>query len=124
MERMRVSLVGVVTIASVLMFAGCEASQPRDQGVSPDRHGDSQAAEVLDGSVGCALCIYHMPGISDCVLAAKVGEKVMLVEGVGIDDLGDAHDPKTGLCNVSRKASIHGHIEGDKLVATQISLQP
>lgn len=123
MGRMRVNIMSVVTIAWVWMFAGCEASQPRDRGVDHDG-GYSQAADVLHGEVGCALCIYHMPGVTDCVLAAKVGGKVRLVEGVGIDNLGDAHDPKTGLCNVSRKATIYGHIEGDKLVATRISPQP
>lgn len=121
MSRMVAS---ITTVAALLTLAGCESSQPRNHDV--DRHdgGYSQAGDVIHGEVGCALCIYRMPGISDCVLAAKVGDKVMLVEGVGIDDLGDAHDPKTGLCNVARGATIEGRIEGDRLIATRITPQP
>ncbi len=121
MNRMALSIAGIVVL---LALAGCESSQPRNHDAGRDESGYSKAADVLDGEVGCALYIYHMPGARECVLAAKVGDKVMLVEGVGIDDLGDAHDPKTGLCNVSRKATIYGRIDGDRLVATRIQAGP
>ena len=121
MNRRVLNIAAAVVLLTVV---GCASSQSNRPGVGRSDRGHAQAADVLRGEVGCALCIYHMPGVKECVLAAKVGERVMLVEGVDIDDLGDAHDPQTGLCNVSRKAAIEGRIEGDKLVATRITPQP
>ena len=118
------TVLSIAVVAGLLALAGCESSQPRDRDAGRDDAGYSQAADKLHGEVGCAMCIYHMPGVSRCVLAAKIGEKTYLVDGVKMDQLGDPHDPASGLCKVSREATIRGRIEGDRLVASEITPEP
>lgn len=78
-------------------------------------------ASVRDAEVGCAMCIYHMPAVRDCVLAVKLDGRAYLVKGSSIDDHGDAH-AADGLCNTGRKARVKGWIEGDVFVAEKIEL--
>lgn len=72
--------------------------------------------EAMDVEVGCAMCMYEMEGIETCVTAAKVGEQVYLVSGGGLD----AHT--TGLCSTTKQATLVGRIDGDRLVATSITV--
>jgi hypothetical protein len=71
----------------------------------------------MEAEVGCAACIYAMDGIKSCTTAAKIGDEVRLVQGGGVD----AH--AAGLCKTARNATIVGHVEGDTLVASSVTLQ-
>ena len=82
-----------------------------------------QQAQTLEVGFGCATCIYDMEGVTGCVLAVEINGKHYLVDGVDIDDLGDAH-AADGLCNAERQGTIIGSIEGDRFVATSASLTP
>jgi hypothetical protein len=73
--------------------------------------------------IGCAMCIYKMPGVADCVLAVRVDGQAWLVRGSGIDDHGDAHAPD-GLCNSAREALARGAVVGDRFVAVEIKIVP
>ena len=64
--------------------------------------------------VGCAMCIYGMPGVLGCKLAASIDGEQMLVTGVDVDL--HAHE----LCSVAKEAVVTGTMEGDGLVASTI----
>ena len=120
---MRQALVWTVTGVIAIATAGCGG------GSAPAPVADAepkQVAKTVDAQppetemtveVGCAGCIYKMEGVTGCTTAAKVQDHVYLVEGGGID----AHT--SGLCQTSRQATVVGRIEGDKLIASRITLQ-
>ena len=68
----------------------------------------------------CGECQFEMDGKS-CDLAVKIDGRAYFVEGMKIDDYGDAH-AHNGLCNTIRKAKVTGEIKNDKFVATSFVL--
>lgn len=68
----------------------------------------------------CGECQFEMDGKS-CDLAVKIDGRAYYVEGMKIDDYGDAH-AHNGLCNAIRKAKVSGEIKNDKFVATSFVL--
>ena len=70
---------------------------------------------------GCATCIFDMKSVTGCPLAVKVAGQPYLVEGVKMDELGDAH-AADGLCNVERTVKAEGKIKGDRFVATSMEI--
>jgi len=95
-----------------LLIAGCASGQSH----TPPPPTEQQIA------VGCAMCIYEMDGVDDCVLAVKIAGKPYLVEGSDIDDHGDAH-AADGLCNAEHQAVAVGRIEDGKYVAQRIEIR-
>ena len=113
-----------------------EESSSHDHGDASHTHGDEghthAAAEVsalgaimasLDGSnaieVACASCIYGMDGIEDCVLAAMVNDKPLLVTGIEFDTHG------AGLCKdtgTARTAKIVGKVHENGIEATKVEM--
>ena len=67
--------------------------------------------------VGCAKCVFDMPGVQGCKLAASIDGQPMLVTGVDVDL--HAHE----LCSVAREAVVTGAMEGDGLVASTLDFQ-
>ena len=98
---MRNALLGI-GVVTLLLSVGCVSSQ--------------RSAEA-----GCAMCIYNMKDVRGCKLAVKVDGKAYLVDGAGIDDLGDAH-ADDGICITARKVIVDGKVEGDRFVAKMIKL--
>jgi hypothetical protein len=68
---------------------------------------------------GCSLCVFHMPGESNCRLAVRIDGRPLLVEGSSIDDHGDAHAAE-GLCSQVRAAVVDGRIRDGRFVASRI----
>jgi ketosteroid isomerase-like protein len=81
------------------------------------------SAGMRSVSAGCAMCIFHMPGVQSCVLAVKLDGHDYLVEGRGIDDFGDAH-AANGLCNVARPALARGAVRESRFHADEMRLLP
>ncbi len=76
------------------------------------------ASEARAAEIGCAACIYEMPGISGCgELAANIDGKPTLVSGHGLK----IHS--AGLCEAAKPATLTGEIEGDRFVATKVELK-
>jgi hypothetical protein len=75
---------------------------------------------VLTLETSCGSCNFEMPG-KDCFLAVRYDGKAYAVEGISIDDHGDAHEEK-GFCNAVRKAKVQGSLKGDKFVVTYFEL--
>ena len=67
--------------------------------------------------VACASCIYHMPGVESCKLAATIDGKPMLVTGVSVN----AHT--LGLCSKAKEAVVAGKVDGDNFVATKFEVK-
>ena len=70
----------------------------------------------------CGKCKFGMTG-KTCDLAVKLKNKTYYVEGVAIDDFGDAH-ADDGFCNSVRQARVQGKVVNDKFVATYFELLP
>lgn len=78
-----------------------------------------KAAGTRTVEVGCAACIYAMPGISGCKeLAAVVDGKPMLVSG------SDLKIHTAGLCESKKNADVVGEVKDGKLVVTKLQLKP
>ena len=80
------------------------------------------AQELKDQIVetSCGECQFEMDGKS-CDLAIKFEGKAYFVEGIKIDDYGDAH-AHNGLCNAVRKAKVTGEIKNEKFIASSFVL--
>lgn len=78
----------------------------------------NQTAEI-----SCGQCHFGLTSKDGCNLAVRFDDKAYFVEGFGIDDFGDAHDKKTGFCEVIRKGEIKGYVKEDKFIASSIVLK-
>lgn len=67
--------------------------------------------------VGCAKCIYGMPGIQGCTLAANIDGQPMLVTGADVDFKANK------LCSAAKPAVVTGTMEGDNLVASTLDFE-
>ncbi len=72
--------------------------------------------------VSCGQCQFGLTSQGGCDLAIRIDNKAYFVDGAHIDDFGDAHDKKTGFCEVIRKAEVTGHLAEDRFKASSISL--
>lgn len=77
--------------------------------------------QTVDAS--CGQCKLGLKGKKGCDLAVKIDDKAYFVEGVNMNQFGDAHG-KDGMCNAVRKAEVSGEIKGDKFVATAFKVLP
>ena len=81
---------------------------------------EKQKPQIVQAS--CGQCNFGMkPG--GCDLAVKIDGKAYFVDGVKLDDHGDAH-AHDGFCSVVRKAEVIGAVEGDRYKATSFKLLP
>lgn len=67
--------------------------------------------------VGCAKCIYDMPGVQGCTLAASIDGQPMLVTDAHVDFKSHA------LCSAPKEAVVTGAMEGDGLIVSTLDFQ-
>ncbi len=120
---------GATMTFSALFLFGCVNGEHSHESHSHEsashQHGGENAPPAAGLNVGreravevaCASCIYHMPGVESCVLAAKIDGKPMLVTGVRVN----AH--KLGLCSKAKEAVVAGKEDGDRFVATKFEVK-
>ena len=74
----------------------------------------------IEGNVliSCGMCNF-MNGDNDCALTIKVGQNVLSLKDVGIDDHGDSH-AKDGYCNVIKKVYVEGKVRGKTFKANKL----
>lgn len=84
-------------------------------GVDADADDTSNASQTVE--VACGSCIYEMPGVSGCKLAAKIDGNAVLVSGGGLN----AHE--SGLCSGAKQATVKGEMQGGQFVATEVKLK-
>lgn len=80
------------------------------------------AFEQREVEASCGLCMLGMESTT-CELAIRVDGETHWVDGVGIDDLGDAH-AEDGFCNMIRRARVTGTLADGRFNATEIELLP
>ena len=107
--------VTVLSIVALAALAGCQAdtSDKGSAGGTPT----PMAVAAMNIEVGCASCIYEMPGIKGCKLAGKIDGVPRLITGTELS----AH--KAGLCSSAKQAKVKGKVEGDDFVASEIELE-
>lgn len=119
-RRVLIRGIYAIVIGTGAFLTACQG--PRSQEGAPAENGrDGGELGIRDAEAGCAMCIYHMPGVRECVLAVKLDGRAYLVKGSSIDDHGDAH-AVDGLCNTGRKARVNGRFEGEVFVAEGVEL--
>ena len=70
----------------------------------------------------CGECQFGLKG-DGCDLAIRVHGHAYYVDGVKLDDLGDAH-AADGLCKSIRMARVTGEVRGGRFVASSFKLEP
>jgi|TARA_B110000238_G_scaffold197256_1_gene239474 hypothetical protein len=95
-----------ILLLSFLILASCEAKK--------EIH---QVAEI-----SCGQCQFEIVKPMGCDLAIRLDGQAYFIDGVNIDDFGDAHDLNTGFCNVIRKANVDGVLEDGRFKASTVKL--
>lgn len=74
----------------------------------------------IEGNVliSCGMCNF-LTDDNDCSLSVKIGNKVLKVRGVGIDDHGDSH-ASDGYCNVIKKKYVEGIVRNNLFLPTKM----
>ena len=72
--------------------------------------------------LSCGQCQFGLTSQDGCDLAVRLDGKAYFVDGADINDFGDAHDEKTGFCEVIRKAEVTGELVGDRFKASSVTM--
>jgi hypothetical protein len=72
--------------------------------------------------ISCGQCQFGLSTQKGCDLAIRIDGKAHFVDGVHIDDFGDAHDLNSGFCEVIRTAKISGNLIEGRFQASSIEL--
>lgn len=94
--------------ASPAVLAGC--GEPAEQ------------IRSKTASVACGTCIFKLKHGRGCYWAAEIDGKPYTVMGTLPTDHG-MHSP-TGMCNMTRTATLDGTISGNTFIATRFDLHP
>lgn len=109
----------VLLVFAALMI-GCQQQvtkvQPEQQSVTAEQY------QELVVEAACGQCQFGLPG-QGCDLAIRTEGKTYYVNGIEIDDHGDAH-ADDGFCNAVRRARVQGSVENGRFVATSFALLP
>ncbi len=82
-------------------------------------HKPKPKKQIVEAS--CGQCNFGLKSQKGCDLAVRIDGKAYFVDGTGIDDHGDAHNPD-GFCMAVRKAKVKGEIQGDRFKASYFKL--
>ncbi|WP_139000875.1 DUF6370 family protein [Hyunsoonleella aestuarii] len=72
--------------------------------------------------MSCGQCQFGLTSKKGCNLAVRINGDSYFVDGPDIDDFGDAHDEKTGFCEVIRKAEVNGNLQGGRFKVSSVEL--
>ncbi len=105
-----------LSICAVAVILGCsqETQTAAQVTVSPAAMSTLEDQTI---EVGCGMCVYTMPDVFGCQLAAVVDGEPILVKGVDLDLHGH------GLCSGSKSAVVSGVVEGKELLATKVEVE-
>ena len=110
----------LITALLITMFGFVANAQTK-----PQQNQTQQTTKINNKvvEIACGECKFKMQGKS-CDLAVRMDGKPYFVDGKSVDDFGDAHDEKHGLCNVISKATVTGEIVNNRFKAKTITLLP
>lgn len=105
------------------LFVSCgRSAEPGAGGQDTSANSLSMHFDDVACEAACGQCQFDLPG-EGCALALRIGEQAWFVDGVGIDEHGDAH-ADDGFCNAIRRAVVSGDVKDERFVATSFQLQP
>ena len=81
------------------------------------------SSDTIVVETACGQCLFDMKEKKGCDLAVRINGKAYFVDGINIDDHGDAH-ADDGFCNAIRRAKVTGEITGGRFKATSFILLP
>ena len=109
----------ILLALATFVCSGCGEEQTSS--TPPTSTDTSTAVLTAEGEqtveLSCATCIYNMPGVTGCKLAAKVGGQALLVAG----SLIDLHEH--GLCSGTKQAKVVGKVDSGRFVASSIKIE-
>ena len=116
------TLIFFFTISFQFIEAGCGGCGP-SRAPKKEKKGLVEVIprnNYIEGNVliSCGMCNF-MNGDNDCALTIKVGQNVLSLKDVGIDDHGDSH-AKDGYCNVIKKVYVEGRVRGKTFKANKM----
>ena len=116
------TLIFFFTISFQFIEAGCGGCGP-SRAHKKEKKGLVEVIprnNYIEGNVliSCGMCNF-MNGDNDCALTIKVGQSVLSLKDVGIDDHGDSH-AKDGYCNVIKKVYVEGRVRGKTFKANKM----
>ena len=79
-----------------------------------------EEAQIVE--LSCGQCQFGLTSQNGCDLAVRIADKAYFVDGVDIDDFGDAHDKDTGFCEAIRKAEVTGAIVDDRFKVSEVKM--
>jgi len=110
-----------VLLVFVTLVIGCQQQvtevHPEQQFVTAE-----QQYQELVVEAACGQCQFGLQG-KGCDLAIRIEGKTYYVDGIEIDDHGDAH-ADGGFCNAVRRARVQGGVENGRFLATSLALLP
>ena len=110
-----------VLLVFVTLAIGCQQRvtevQPEQQSATTE-----QQYRELVVEAACGQCVFGLPE-KGCDLVIRTEGKTYYVDGIEIDDHGDAH-ADDGFCNAVRRARVQGGVENGRFVATSFALLP
>ena len=120
----KIILITFVLITSQLLQAGCGGCRTNRKHTS--YNAPSGLLEKIPSNnrvegnvlVSCGMCNF-LTSDNDCSLAIKIGNKVLNVRGIGIDDHGDSH-ASDGYCNVIKKKYVEGVVRKNAFLPTKM----
>lgn len=77
--------------------------------------------QIVEAS--CGQCQFGMKDKKGCDLAVRIDGKSYFVDGIKLDDHGDAH-AEDGFCSAVRKAEVVGEVKDNKFVVSYFKLLP
>lgn len=72
--------------------------------------------------LSCGQCQFGLTTQEGCDLAIRIDDTSYFVDGVDIDDFGDAHDKSTGFCEVVRTAEVIGVLVDGRYQVSSVNL--
>ena len=114
----------IVLTSSQILQAGCGGCRTNRKhtptSISSGLLDKIPSNNQIDGNVliSCGMCNF-LTDDNDCSLSVKIGNKVLKVRGVGIDDHGDSH-ASDGYCNVIKKKYVEGIVRNNLFLPTKM----
>ena len=100
----------ILVLSAFFLFISCA-----------EKKGTTIVKKVLV-QTACGQCQFGMESQQGCDLAVKIDDVSYFVDGANIDDYGDAHDKKNGLCNFTRKAEVTGKIKNNRFLISKFTV--
>lgn len=109
-----------IIVIMMVFTVGCGQQSTKKETSEEKSITKEQLAEGIIVEAACGECQFELPG-NGCDLAVRINGTAYFVDGVNMDDHGDAH-AENGLCNAVREAKVMGQIVEGRFIAKSFEL--